>query len=57
MKDLSVNVSLLVNFEDAKDIYDWVVGTHGIIIKSHYKGGYYSGTFLPEVASEQGWNK
>ena len=51
VKDLSVNVSFLVNFEDAKDIYDWEVGTHGIIIKSNYQGRSYSGTFLPEVAS------
>lgn len=34
---LSVNVSLLVNFEDGKDIYDWEVGKHGIIIKASYK--------------------
>ena len=54
---LSVNVSLLVNFEDAKDPYDWEVGKHGIIIKANHNQKHYSGTFLPEVASEQGWDK
>lgn len=56
-KNLTVNVSLLVNFEEGKDAYDWEVGKHGIIIKSTFNNGYYSGTFLPEVASEQGWDK
>jgi AMMECR1 domain-containing protein len=50
---LSVNVSLLVEFEEAKDIYDWEVGKHGIIIKLNHKGRNYSGTYLPEVATEQ----
>ena len=46
-ENLTVNVSLLVNFEEGKDAYDWEVGKHGIIIKSNYNGGHYSGTFLP----------
>ena len=50
---LTVHVSLLVNVQEQKDIYDWEVGKHGIIIKA----GQYSGTFLPEVAKEQEWNK
>ena len=50
---LSVAVSLLVDFEDAKDVYDWEVGIHGIEI--FYEN--YSATFLPEVAPEQGWDK
>jgi len=52
-KNLNVAVSLLVNFEDGKDVYDWEVGTHGIEI--FYKN--YSATFLPEVAKEQEWDK
>jgi AMME syndrome candidate gene 1 protein len=50
---LQVGVSLLVNFEENKDAMDWEVGTHGIQI--FYKN--YGATFLPEVASEQGWDK
>ena len=54
---LTVHVSLLVNFTEQPDIYQWEIGKHGIIIKSVYKGKHYSGTFLPEVASEQKWTK
>lgn len=50
---LSVAVSLLVNFENGNNVYDWEIGKHGIEI--FYKN--YSGTFLPEVAAEQGWDK
>lgn len=46
-RDLSVYVSLLVDFEEGKDALDWEVGKHGIIIKANYKGEYYSATFLP----------
>lgn len=51
--DLHVGVSLLTDFEDGKDAYDWEVGTHGIQI--FYKK--YNATFLPEVAAEQNWDK
>ena len=54
---LSVNVSLLINFTEQKDVNDWEIGKHGIIIKSTLKGRSYSGTFLPEVAKEQNWSK
>jgi uncharacterized protein (TIGR00296 family) len=37
-RDLSVYVSLLVDFEEGKDALDWEVGKHGIIIKANYKG-------------------
>lgn len=50
---LNVSVSLLTDFEEAKDCYDWEVGKHGI--KLFYKN--YESTFLPEVASEQGWDQ
>ena len=55
MKDLTVAVSLLVNFEKRSSAMDWEVGKHGIQIK--FGGGMYGGTYLPEVASEQGWNQ
>lgn len=53
LKDLHCGVSLLTDFEEAKDCYDWEVGKHGIQI--FYNN--YSSTFLPEVAEEQEWDK
>jgi len=50
-------VSLLVKFEKAKDCFDWEVGKHGIEIEFKKNGRHYSGTFLPEVAQEQGWDR
>jgi uncharacterized protein (TIGR00296 family) len=50
---LNVSVSLLINFEKGKDAMDWEVGKHGIRIQF----GFYRATFLPHVATEQGWDK
>jgi uncharacterized protein (TIGR00296 family) len=56
--ELHCGVSLLVDFEDAKDIYDWEVGKHGITIDfKDKKGKSYHGTFLPEVAGDRNWDK
>lgn len=63
---LHCSVSLLHAFEQAQNWDDWEVGTHGISIHfTHPKEARgwsraarpaaYSATFLPEVASEQGW--
>lgn len=54
---LGCHVTLLTDFEGASDKYDWEVGTHGIRIGFQYKGRRRSATFLPEVASSQGWDK
>jgi len=54
---LKCAVSLLTNFEKAKDAFDWEVGVHGISIDLEYNNRSYGATFLPEVASEQGWTK
>eukprot|EP01080_Neovahlkampfia_damariscottae_P005520 gene5520-9337_t len=56
---LKCSISLLVNFEDGKDAYDWVIGKHGIRISfSHPKSNKrLSATYLPMVCKEQGWNK
>ena len=53
---LRCTVSLLVNFEDNKSAFDWQIGTHGIIIDFTSGGRSYSGTYLPEVMPEQGWD-
>ncbi len=57
VENLNVAVSLLTNFEDAKDPEDWEVGKHGIQISFELNGHSYGGTFLPEVAAEQNWDK
>ena len=56
--NLNCEVSLLVEFEKAKNPKDWVVGTHGIDIDFEDKNGNsYSATFLPEVAEEEKWDQ
>lgn len=65
LQSLRVGVSLLVEYEECRGFDDWVVGVHGIIILFDVEGGddlqqarsskQYSATYLPEVASDQGW--
>jgi len=55
---LSVSVSILRHFEDGDDYLDWEVGVHGIRIEFiNEKGNKRTATYLPEVASEQGWDQ
>eukprot|EP00762_Andalucia_godoyi_P007946 ANDGO_01198.mRNA.1 Uncharacterized protein CG5902 len=54
---LQCAVSLLTNFEVAKDVFDWTIGVHGIRISFTINGRPYSATYLPEVCVEQGWTK
>jgi uncharacterized protein (TIGR00296 family) len=56
---LRVSVSLLVQYEECDHCHDWSVGIHGIIIRwmDHSKQAEFSATYLPEVASEQGWDQ
>ncbi|CBY14241.1 unnamed protein product, partial [Oikopleura dioica] len=54
---LSCTVSLLTNFEDCSNAYDWNLQNHGIKIRFNSNGRNYSGTYLPQVATEQGWNQ
>jgi len=54
---LRVGLSLLVNYEECLDCYDWTVGIHGIIIKVNHDSIHYSATFLPEVAFDHGWDQ
>ena len=49
---LSVGLSLLVNFTELQDPYDWEVGVHGVEIEFTEAGREYSATFLPEVMTE-----
>jgi len=60
---LQCGVNLLHSFEDSKDVYDWEVGIHGIMIdyyicnkqgKETFEG---HAIFLPHVASSNKWDK
>lgn len=57
LPSLQAAVTLLTDFEDADDMHDWEVGTHGIRISFSDRGRRYGATYLPDVALEQGWTK
>jgi AMME syndrome candidate gene 1 protein len=57
LPSLQVAVTLLTDFEDAGDILDWELGTHGIRISFQWEGRRHGATYLPDVATEQGWTK
>jgi len=57
VEHLQVGVSLLVDFRDIEDPYDWEIGRHGIEMELKDGGKRFRGTYLPEVAQEQGWNQ
>ena len=56
IEDLNCGISILIDFEDAKDCYDWEVGKHGIQIYFE-ENGQQSATFLPEVPIEHNMDK
>ncbi|KAF6213609.1 hypothetical protein GE061_011330 [Apolygus lucorum] len=58
LSKLHVSVSILRHFEDGADYTDWEVGVHGIRIEFYNeKGNKRTATYLPEVATEQGWDQ
>lgn len=54
---LDVSVTLLDNFEEIGSADDWIVGEHGLKVNIRLGHQHFSGTFLPSVAEEQGWDK
>lgn len=55
---LHCTVSLLTDFEQARDVFDWEVGLHGILIDFVDEHGVArTAVYLPEVAAEQRWSK
>lgn len=54
---LEVAVTLLTDFERCADPMDWELGVHGIKISFYERHRRYTATYLPDVASEQGWTK
>ncbi|KAG5365863.1 hypothetical protein CJU89_0262 [Yarrowia sp. B02] len=57
LPQLQCEVTLLSNFTQADDMWDWTVGEHGIRIAFDYRGSDYGATFLPHVASEYNWTQ
>jgi len=57
VRSLRVSVSLLVDYEECNDVYDWTIGVHGILIKFVVNCHQYDATFLPEVAEQQRWDQ
>lgn len=55
LEELEVSITLLNKFESVKLWDDWEVGKHGLKISIGQDGGFL-GTFLPNVAPEQGWD-
>jgi AmmeMemoRadiSam system protein A len=53
LKHLDVEISVLSPLQRTKDPLSLQLGVHGIYIKS----GVSSGCFLPQVATETGWDK
>ncbi|CAF4846315.1 unnamed protein product [Pieris macdunnoughi] len=55
---LTVSVSILQHFEEAEHYLDWKLGKHGIRIEFvNERGSKRTATYLPQVATEQGWDQ
>ncbi|KAK3179641.1 hypothetical protein K4F52_008972 [Lecanicillium sp. MT-2017a] len=57
LPSLRVSVTLLTDFEEAADPWDWDIGVHGIRLSFFDRSRRYGSTYLPDIASEQGWTK
>ncbi|CDZ97031.1 Uncharacterized conserved protein, AMMECR1 [Phaffia rhodozyma] len=59
LPDLGCGISILTPFEACKDPLDWEIGTHGIYItfRHPHTKRTLTATYLPQIASEQGWSK
>ncbi len=53
LKDLEIEISVLTPLKRITDVNQIQVGTHGILIRK----GYYSGLLLPQVATENNWDR
>lgn len=52
LEDIDIEISALSPLKRVKDVSEIQLGKHGILIKK----GFSSGVFLPQVATETGWN-
>jgi len=53
LQDIDIEISVLSPMTKIQDISDIILGKHGILIEE----GSRTGLFLPQVATETGWNK
>jgi AmmeMemoRadiSam system protein B/AmmeMemoRadiSam system protein A len=53
LNKLELEISVLTPLRKIKDINEIEIGKHGIVLKK----GYHQGVFLPQVATEQGWDR
>ncbi|MDD5455302.1 MAG: AmmeMemoRadiSam system protein A [Candidatus Ratteibacteria bacterium] len=53
LKDIKIEISVLSTPKKIKNIDEFELGTHGVIIQK----GFNQGVFLPQVATETGWKK
>lgn len=53
LADIDIEISVLSAPESVDSVEDIVVGKHGVILQKAGRGA----TFLPQVASEQGWDR
>jgi len=51
--DLHIEISVLSPMREVTDPEEIVCGTHGVLVEQHGR----SGVFLPQVATEQGWDR
>ncbi|MBF0499533.1 MAG: AmmeMemoRadiSam system protein B [Candidatus Riflebacteria bacterium] len=53
LKEVSIEVSILSPMIPVKDLSEIQVGRDGVLLRAHGR----SGVFLPQVATEQGWDR
>jgi AmmeMemoRadiSam system protein B/AmmeMemoRadiSam system protein A len=53
LKDIEVEISILSPLKPLKDVRDIQIGKHGLVIRKDNQRG----IFLPQVATEFGWNR
>jgi AmmeMemoRadiSam system protein A len=53
LKDAHIEISALSPLKEIEDVNEIEVGKHGLYIVK----GFYSGTLLPQVATEYGWDR
>jgi AmmeMemoRadiSam system protein B/AmmeMemoRadiSam system protein A len=53
LKDIEIEISVLSPLEKIDDPEKIKMGVHGVLVRK----GFYSGVFLPQVATETGWSR
>lgn len=53
LEEIEIEISVLSPLEKIDDYRKVIPGKHGVVVKR----GFNSGVFLPQVATEQGWNR